>query len=117
MQPYNFDELGAFDDRDLGALFTAMDHDSIVSFSVNVMADPCPSIEWIFNDSVLRMNDFITFNNPCVGVVRGLNWTFTLNVTVTSTTSGSYTANLSNIAGTIQLPKPIYLTLAGIIIL
>jgi hypothetical protein len=114
VQPYDFDELGAFDDRDLGALFTAMDNSSVVSFSASVMADPCPSIEWIFNDTVLRMNDFIAFNNPCMGVIRGLNWTFTLNVTITSTTSGSYTANLSNIAGTIQLPKALYFTLAGI---
>ena len=47
MQPYNFTELDAFDDPNLGALIVR-DSGSIVSLSVNVVADPCPNVTWIF---------------------------------------------------------------------
>ena len=48
VQPYNFTELHAFYDQDLGAVIVR-DSGSTVSLSVNVVADPCPNITWIFN--------------------------------------------------------------------
>lgn len=111
VQPYNFRELNAFDDRDVGALFTR-ENGSTLSFSVDVVADPCPSIEWIFNGTPFTTNDTNTFNNPCIKEARGLDWTFTLNVTITRATSGSYFAKLINIAGITLLPK-VYFTIPG----
>lgn len=112
MQPYNFIELDAFDDRDLGVIFTK-DNGSIVSFSMEVIADPCPRIVWKFSDTILNISDAIVFNDPCIEEARSHNWTFMLNVTMTRASSGSYSANLSNIAGTTTLPKPIYFTIPG----
>ena len=114
VQPYNFTEFNAFDDRDLGVVFTR-DNGSILNFIVDVVADPCPSIEWTFNGTRLELNDAIVFNNPCVEEARSHNWAFTLNVTITRATSGSYSATLSNIAGTTLLPKRVYFTIPGII--
>ena len=114
MQPYNFTSLDAFADRDLGALIVR-DNGSTVSFSVDVIARPCPDIEWIFNGTRLEADDnTVTFNNPCMDASsRSTTWTFTLNVMITRATSGSYSAKLSNTAGNTQLPKTIYLTIPG----
>ena len=88
-----------------------------MSFSVDVVAYPCPSIKWTFNGTLLTVNDNIVFNNPCMEYSENLqlNWTFTLNVTVLNTTSGSYSAELimNHTNETIQLPKPLYITIPG----
>ena len=111
-------QLNAADDRDVGALFTRASG-SIVSFSVDVVAYPCPSIEWTFNGTLVTIDDMplIAFNDPCVEDAGNLqmNWTYILNVTITEATSGSYSAELNNTAGTTQLPKPVYFTVPGII--
>ena len=114
VQPYNSTEFNIFDDRDLGALIVRP-NSSTLSFSMDVVADPCPSIVWNFNGTALRTNDAIAFNNPCTeqSMRLSLSWTFMLNVTVSNATSGSYSAILSNIAGTTQLPKPVYITIPG----
>ena len=112
MQPYNFTELDAFNDRDLGAIFTR-DNGSPVSFFVDVIADPCPNIEWIFNGARLGpSNGTFMYNNPCIEAdARRPNWMFTLNVVLTAATSGSYSANLTNIVGSTS-PKA-YFTSPG----
>lgn len=118
VQPYNFTNLDAFDDRDLGALFVRP-NGSALSFSIDVVADPCPSIEWSFNGLHLTSNDIITFNNPCVeestNRKSNLTWTFLLNVTITQATSGSYSAILNNTAGLVHLPR-VYFTIPGVFI-
>ena len=115
MLPYNLTALDAFDDRDLGAVFTR-DNRSTVSFSVDVIADPCPDIVWNFNGTSLGpSNGTIAFNNPCMEAgARSLNWTFTLNFVLTAATSGSYCANFINIAGSTYSPKA-YFTSPGIV--
>ena len=115
MQPYNFTKLNAFDDRDLGALIVR-DNGSIVNFFVDVVADPCPDVVWNFKGIRLGpSNGTFFFNNPCIEAdAKSPNWTFTLNVIVTATTSGSYTANLTNIAGSTFSPKA-YFTYPGMV--
>ena len=110
----HFTEFDGFDDRDLGVIFTK-DNGSILNFSVEVVADPCPSVEWIFNGTRLEVSDTIVFNNPCVedSQARSHNWTFTLNITVVRATSGNYSAKFTNIAGTTILPKSVYFTIPG----
>lgn len=105
--------LNAFDDRDLGALIVR-DNGSIVNFSVDVVADPCPVIVWFFNGTRLGLsNETFTYNNACAEAgTSSPNWTFTLSVLLTAATSGSYTATLTNIAGSVSLPKA-YFTLPG----
>ena len=114
MQPYNFTALNAFDDRDLGALIVR-DSGSTVTFSVDVIADPCPDVVWNFNGTRLGpSNETFTYNNACVAETGadGPIWTFTLSVLLTTATSGSYAANFSNIVGTATLPKT-YFTIPG----
>lgn len=113
MQPYNLIKLTAFDDRDLGALIVR-DNGSVVSFSVNVVADPCPELVWYFNGIRLGpSNNTFMYNNPCIEAGATIPYlTFSLNVILTAATSGSYSANISNVAGTTLLPKT-YFTVPG----
>ena len=115
MVPYNFTELGAFDDRDLGALIV-QENGTTVNFFVDVKADPCPDITWFFNGVRLGpSNSTFTYTNVCADAVQGSspNWRFTLSVALTEDTSGSYTANLTNTAGTTQLSRLAYFTIPG----
>ena len=117
VMPYNFTELGpaAFDDRDLGALIV-QDNATTVNFFVDVRADPCPEIIWYFNGTQLGpSNSTFTYNNACADAVQGSspNWRFTLDVLLTEDTSGSYTADFTNKAGTTRLPRPAYFTVPG----
>ena len=114
VQQYNFTEIYAFDDRDLGALIVR-DNGSIVNLSVSVVADPCPDVVWSFNGTRLGpSNETFTFSNPCLAAgARSPNWTFTLNVTLTAATSGNYSANFTNVAGASFLPRT-FLTIPGI---
>ena len=113
VQQYNFTELNAVDDRDLGALFVRP-NGTALSFSIAIIADPCPSIMWTFNGAQLHTGDAIMFNNTCMEVAKSPNWTFTLSVTVTRVTSGSYSAKLNNTAGITQLQK-VYITIPGML--
>ena len=113
--PYNFTALGAFDDRDLGALIV-QDSGTVVNFWVDVMADPCPNIIWFFNGIELGpSNDTFNYDNPCSDPPQGSspNWRYTLTVMLTDETSGSYNATFTNIAGKVALPTPAYFTIPG----
>ena len=114
MVPYNFTQLEAFNDRDLGALIV-QENGTRVNFFVDVIADPCPEITWFFNNTQLGpSNATFIYNNACAAAdARSPNWRFELNVLLTKDTSGSYTARLSNLAGTALLPTAAYLTLPG----
>ena len=106
-------ELNAFDDRDLGALIV-QENATTVNFFVDVVADPCPEINWFFNGTQLGpSNDTFTYDTCAAMDARSPNWRFTLNVALTEKTLGSYTARFNNIAGSTQLPTPAYLTIPG----
>ena len=112
MQPYNFTKLDAVDDHDLGALIVR-DNGSVVTFPVDVVADPCPSVMWYFNGTRLGPNN--ETDHACIEAgTRSPNWTFILTVTLTAATSGNYSANFTNVAGTTLLPT-IYITIPGIL--
>ena len=114
MQRYNYSELNVNFDRNVGTLIV-LNSSSTVRLSVDVLADPCPSVVWMLNGTALGPNNSnITFNNPCIeGASTSLNiWTYTLNVVVTSDTSGHYLANFTNIAGTTFLHRT-YFTIPG----
>ena len=113
MLPYNFSKLDILDDREVGALIVR-DNGTTASFSVDVVADPCPDVVWSFNGIRLEPSNE-TYYNTCMGAVtRGRNWTFTLDVVLMESTSGSYSASFTNIAGTTSLPN-VYITIPGII--
>ena len=114
--PYNFTELGAFEDRELGALIV-QDNATTVNFFVDVVADPCPSVTWFFDGNQLGpSNSIVSYNDPCVGAVSGdsPNWRFTLTVELTEDTSGNYSASFANIGGTKSFTQHAYFTIPGI---
>ena len=114
--PYNFKELGAFNDRDLGTLIV-QDNGTTINFFVDVIANPCPVVTWFFNSTQLGpSNDTFTYDDLCRNAVQGSspNWRFNLAVMLTDETSGSYNATFTNIAGTTPLPTPAYFTVPGI---
>ena len=115
MQPLDFTELGAVNDRDVGALIVK-NSGSTVRLSVDVVADPCPDVVWSFNGTALgSSNNTFIYNNPCIQAGgRSLDHTFTLNVVLTDTTSGSYSANFTNAAGS-SLVLRAYFTLPGML--
>jgi hypothetical protein len=119
VQPYNYTKLGAFNDRDLGALIVR-DNGSIVTVSVDVVADPCPDVLWSFDGSRLgssKLNETFAYNNACIRTgTRSSNWTFFLNVTLTEITSGYYSASFTNVAGTTVLPRT-YITIPSTLIM
>ena len=117
MLPYNFTKLGAFNDQDLGALIVK-DNGSIGTVSVDVVADPCPNVLWSFNGTRLgSSNEIFAYNNACIMTgTKSPNWTFFLNVTLTETTSGYYSASFTNVAGTAFLPRT-YITIPGMFII
>ena len=96
-----------------------MNYDNTVNFSVDVVADPCPDVVWTFNGIKLGpSNNTFSYNNPCIhmeGDSRISIWTYSLNVMLTLQTSGQYSANFTNIAGTTLLPMA-YFTVPGMII-
>ena len=106
MQPLNFAELDAVNDRDVGALIVR-NSGSTVRFSVDVVADPCPDVVWKFKGMALGPSDnTFMYNNPCIETGgRNLVWTFIMNVELTLVTSGRYKANFTNFAGSALLPK------------
>ena len=116
VRPYNFTELNAFDDQEVGALIVRP-NGTIVNFSVDVVADPCPVIIWSFDGTKLGLsNETVRYNNACIETgSRSTNWTFTLTVLLTEATSGNYSASFTNVVGTTFLPRT-YLTIPGILI-
>ena len=113
MRPLNFTKLGAVDDRDVGALIVR-NSGNTVRFSVDVVADPCPDVVWKFYATALgSSNNTFMYNNPCIEAdSRSLNHSFILNVVLTDTTSGRYSANFTNVAGSALLPRA-YITIPG----
>ena len=84
-----------------------------------VIADPCPSIQWMVNGSAIGHSDAgYTISNPC-GSLRSyllLLSNFTLTITATTATTGTYNAILTNSAGTKEVPD-VFVTPPGILTL
>ena len=83
---------------------------------MDVVADSCPNITWIFDGITLGpSNDIFTYNNPCMSADAGSpSWTFTLDVRLLAVTSGNYYASFSNIAGTTHV-RIAYLTIPAMV--
>lgn len=114
MKPLNLTRLGALEDQDVGILIIKSIN-STVNFFVDVVADPCPNVVWSLNGTALGpINNTFSYNNPCVGGSSFI-WTFTLNVILTSETSGQYMANFTNCNGTTSLPRT-YITIPSMLL-
>ena len=81
----------------LPLLVAPSDGGNAVLFAV-VTADPCPTIEWRVNGTAVSGAGY-TLNNPCSSPAGTTSFNFTLTITATSARIGTYTAVLTNPAG------------------
>ena len=85
-------------------LVSNSDGDQVILFAV-VTADPCPSIQWMVNGTAVINSGSYTISNPCSTSPAGTtSFNFTLTITATAVTAGTYNATLTNAAGTIEVP-------------
>ena len=98
----------------LPLLVAPIDGGNAVLFAV-VTADPCPTIEWRVNGTAVSGAGY-TLNNPCSSPPGTASFNFTLTITATSARTGTYTATLTNAAGT-QDVMPVFVTPPGVLAL
>ena len=112
VEPFNFTALDAFNDREPIGLLIVRENGSVANFYVDLVADPCPTVQWSFNGTMLGpTNDTFSYNDPCAEPgATSPNWRFTLDVALSENTSGSFSAVFTNIAGSVNLP-PAYFTI------
>ena len=76
----------------------------VILFAV-VTADPCPSIQWMVNGSAVSTGANYVIGNPCSSSPPGTtSFNFTLTITATAVTTGTYSSTLTNPAGTANVP-------------
>ena len=97
----------------LPLLVAPSDGGNAILFAV-VTADPCPTIEWRVNGTAIGSGAGYTLNNPCSSPPGTTSFNFTLTITATSARTGSYTAVLTNPAGT-QNVMPVFVTPPGML--
>ena len=108
-------------DRDLGKplLVAPRVGGQVILFAV-VTADPCPTIQWRLNGSAINQsNPGYTIGNPCgsLGSYTGTtSFNFTLTITATTVTTGTYNAVLTNTAGMREVPD-VFVTPPGVLAL
>ena len=81
----------------LPLLVALSDGGQVTLFAV-VTADPCPTKKWRVNGTAIGSAGY-TVNNPCSSPAGNTSFNFTLTITATSARTGTYTAVLSNPAG------------------
>ena len=86
----------------LGPLLVSSSEEETVTLFTVVTADPCPTIQWMFNGSNITQNAVYTINDPCPspGSPGSASYNFTLTVNLTMETAGVYNAAFTNPAGT-----------------
>ena len=106
-------------DRDLGKpLLVAPSVGAQVTLFAVVTTGSCPTVQWRVNGSAISHNDAgYIIGNPCgsLGSYTGnTSFNFTLTITVTSATAGTYNAILTNAAGTREVPD-VFVTPPGML--
>ena len=79
----------------------------------------CPTVQWRVNASIISESDAqYTIGDPCpsVSFLNVSSYNFTLTITVNVMTAGTYSAILSNPAGTIEVPD-VFVTPPGMLAL
>ena len=103
-------------DSDLGKpLLVAPRVGGQVTLFAVVTADPCPTIQWRLNGSAISHDDAgYIIDNPCGSLGSHTSFNFTLTITATSATAGTYNATLTNAAETREVPD-VFVTPPGML--
>ena len=88
-----------------------------VTLFAMVTADPCPPpnmVEWRLNGSAVSGRNYM-IGNPCSSALAGTtSFNFTLKITANSATTGSYTATITNRAGSVNV-REVFVTPPGML--
>ena len=76
---------------------------SRITVTVQVTADPCPTVEWSLNDNILMNDSMHSISDPCSIVAQIFSFTLTIN-NFSLPQSGQYSAIFSNLGGSTPLP-------------
>ena len=82
---------------DIGGKVITKPEGQEVSLTVEIMADPCPSVTWMVNGGAIDVfsDPLYSADDPCTGL--GFVFNFTLNIS--SDTEGNYSAYFVNEVG------------------
>ena len=97
-------------------LLVALSVGGQVTLFVEVIADPCPSIQWRLNGTAVSNGGNYIIGNPCFSAPDGTTFNFILTITATAVTSGTYSATLTNQVGTANVPD-VFVTPPGMLTL
>ena len=107
-------------DSDIGKpLLVASSSGGQATLFAVVTTGSCPTVQWRVNASnISKSNAQYTIGDPCpsVSFLNVSSYNFTLTITVTAMTAGTYSAILSNPAGTIEVPD-VFVTPPGMLTL
>ena len=78
-----------------------------------VTSVPCPTIQWRLNGSAISSGGNYLIGNPCSSA-PATSYYFSLTITTTVGTAGTYNATLSNPAGTAEVPD-VFVTPRGML--
>ena len=107
-------------DSDIGKpLLVASSSGGQVTLFAVVTTGSCPTVQWRVNASnISKSNAQYIIGDPCpsVSFLNVASYNFTLTITVTAMTAGTYSAILSNPAGAIEVPD-VFVTPPGMLTL
>ena len=107
-------------DSDIGKpLLVASSSGGQVTLFAVVTTGSCPTVQWRVNASNISESDAqYTIGDPCpsASFLNVSSYNFTLTITVTAMSAGTYSAILNNPAGTIEVPD-VFVTPPGILAL
>lgn len=102
----------SIEDYLVGELLIVDPGTSDVNVIVNVHSDPCPTVQWSFNEMLISTDENYMVFNPCDDSEHGTNNSFRLLITHHNlSTSGEYTAVFSHFGG--SSATSIYITVPG----
>ena len=86
-----------------------------ITLFAEVTADPCPSIQWMVNSSAVSGGGNYMIGNPCSSSPAGTTvFNFTLTITATAVTTGTYSATLINRNGSTNVQE-VFVTPPGML--
>ena len=100
-------------DRDVGPLLVVPSGEEAMLFAV-VVGDPCPTVRWSLDGTGIIQSDAYNVSDPCLGSPSSTLYNFTLTINVTMETTGTYTAQLINAAGTTDVTG-VFVTVPGML--
>ena len=105
-------EVAVVDDYE-GPLVVVPSGEETTTLFALVTADPCPTIQWRLNGNNISQNSIYTISDPCPpsGSPGSPPYNFTLTINVTTDTAlGTYTAAVTNAAGTVPVAMVVVTT-------